>query len=87
MVEIAKMLVLSTGHLTADTCVYRCHGLIGAYEKGEYGWFVHVEGTASLDEIPEDLAACLAFAIIEGCEWIMFDRDGPTVPELPTYDW
>jgi hypothetical protein len=39
--------------------------------------------------MPEDLKQCTQYAQNPGvsCDWIMFDRDGPTVDELPTYDW
>lgn len=65
------------------------------YEKGEYGWFVHVStdwGFSSPEEplhqdVPEDLKRVLEYAARAGADWIMFDRDGEHNDELPVYDW
>ena len=37
--------------------------------------------------IPEDLAACIKYAISYDADWLMFDRDAEIVPELPEYCW
>lgn len=88
--EIARMLVLSTGHLTNGTCNKRLPGdaalgVVGAYEKAGYGWFVHVGDSSK--ELSVDLAACLDFARRRGVDWVMFDRDGPQIDALPYYAW
>lgn len=106
--EITKMLVLSTAHLSNDTCnryLHRQHDLstpgVVAFEKlsygspvrdpDSYGWFVHVPDEAALPDWPTDMPLELRSAIHvarrESCGWIMFDRDGDTIDELPTYDW
>lgn len=80
--EITKMLVISTGHLTEETCN---SGKIG-YEKGEYGVFVWVPPEVD-EDAPQDLRVCHHLARINDCDWLMFDRDADTVDELPLYDW
>jgi hypothetical protein len=88
--EIERMLVLSTRHLTEHTCNTILPVWTGpAWEKTEYGWFVYANIEDISAEPPEDLRQCIRYAQNPGvsCDWIMFDRDGPTVDELPTYDW
>ena len=85
--EIARTLVLSTSHLTEATCNGYLHTApFAVFEKGEYGWFVYV-----IDDYPEGmppgLAQCFSIARGLGCEWIMFDRDGPVMDFLPAYEW
>ena len=84
---IEPMLVLSTGHLTEETCNLFLADYEGpAWRKGDYGWFVYVPEDVD-DELPPDLTACLALAREKGAFWIMFDRDEAQVDELPAYDW
>lgn len=85
--EIAKMLVLSTAHLTPECCNEHLKNNDGPwYEKADYGWFVHVV-TEGWEEFPSSLLDCLGHAENLGCEWVMFDRDAPTIPDLTIYDW
>lgn len=84
LVEIAPMLVLSTGHLTNETCnKWMVDNDIG-YDKDSIGWFVYVNQRV---ELPGDLNACLNLAASLGCLWVMFDCDGPEHPDLPVYEW
>ncbi len=84
---IEPMLVLSTGHLTEETCNLFLAEYEGpAWRKGDYGWFIYVTEDAE-SELPPDLAACLALARAKGAFWVMFDRDEAQVDELPAYDW
>ena len=83
--EIEKMLVLSTSHITGEAALTRAI----TYPKSEYGWFVYVPGDLNLrgDGHPKCLHDCMNFALKHDCHWIMFDCDGLTVEELPSYDW
>ena len=89
--EIAKMLVLSTGHLTPHACNSFLPGYRHAYEKSDYGWFVFVPTDETPiedgDELPGCLIDCLKFADTQGCQWVMFDQDGPREDSLPYYEW
>lgn len=84
---IEPMLVLSTAHITQETCNTFLPTYSGpAWEKGEYGWFIYVP--EDLDEtLPVDLAACMALARTKSAFWIMLDRDEPEVDGLPVFDW
>lgn len=86
--EIAKMLVLSTGHLTEDACNRylpdnEAHN--PWYQKGEYGWFVYV--TEDAGSHPRCFEDCLNFARFREADWIMFDCDGPFEAGLTRYEW
>ena len=87
MTEIAKMLVLSTAHLSEDDCNIWLHERSGAYQKGDYGWFVHVPDPQLKGVYEASLYECMRHAWANCCDWIMFDRDGPIIEGLPTYDW
>lgn len=85
---IESMMVLSTAHITEDTCNRWLNEEAGpAYRKGEYGWFIYAHWTESTSAMPVDLAACLEFARAKGCGWVMFDCDASSVEELPEYGW
>lgn len=92
MTEIAKMLVLSTAHLTqhvATAWLMQCGAGFSVYDKPDHGWFVYVptKPSACEGDYPRCLTDCWALARQEGCLWIMFDCDGDIVDNLPTYDW
>lgn len=89
--EIAKMMVLSTAHLSPPTacewmpeCPWTC------FEKGDYGWFMYVcddIGITEAEGVPLEVRSAIHVAKREGCHWIMWDCDGPCLDELPQYDW
>ncbi|WP_242120214.1 hypothetical protein [Sphingomonas lacusdianchii] len=84
---IEPMLVLSTAHITQETCNTFLPTYPGpAWEKGEYGWFIYVP--EDVDEtLPVDLAACMALARAKSAFWIMLDRDEAQIDGLPVFDW
>jgi len=89
--ETASMLVLSTEHLHPDTaagwmaaCPWAC------FEKGDFGWFMYVcddPGVTETTGVPLEIRSALHVARRARCDWIMWDRDGPILDELPRYDW
>ncbi|WP_228244185.1 hypothetical protein [Porphyrobacter sp. GA68] len=89
--EIARSLVLSTAHMhpaTARDWMPRCPW--ACFEKGDYGWFMHVCDDVGITEahaVPLEIRSAIHVAKREGCQWIMWDYDGPLVAELPEYDW
>ena len=94
--HVRKILDISTAHVSEATSWYleewaiNGKGLAIVYEKGEYGWLVHVPGEPSHeveDTFPADLRACMEHARSLDCDWIMFDRDGITIDALPSYEW
>lgn len=91
--EIAEVLVLSTGHLGAAIAT-RDDSLMNtvASMTGERGWLVftgpdHVPVVANEPAAVQVLRDLLHFARHRGCTYVLFDSDGPTLPQFPTYDW
>lgn len=84
--EIRKVLVLSTSHLTKETCQnYKKWPFIAEYEEGCY-FYVGPDGTYDA-EPPEDLTLVLNFARENGCTEVKFDCDADTTDQLPVFDW
>lgn len=97
--EISKMLTISTAHICPgtwdilesegnDRCETRFSAL-SVYPKSDYGCFIYISGLDDALEIdfPADLLDVVKFAIDHGCNMLCIDSDGPTVPELKTYEW
>lgn len=97
--ETPKMLVISTGHIREETNTnFENHtdsvpGIYYSKQNGDadgeqYGWFIPVgEEIEWSHMVSADLLAIRNVAEREGCHWIMLDRDGPYIEELPVYDW
>ena len=89
---INKMLSLSTYHLTSETFDSLINDplnfLFSYYEKRDpvegdlYGIFFPVYFD---EDMPDDLKACVEFAINHDCDYIMFDGDVDVVEGLPVY--
>jgi hypothetical protein len=94
--EFNKVLVLSTGHMPADTM--RMLGglepwwtdpdmpMHANYVWGTFVWCDSDNGNGWRDKYPE-LARVLDFALARGCQWVRFDSDGPLIEELPQWEW
>lgn len=87
------MLDMSTGHLSTSTRNLLTDGLLeGAlyYPKGPWGWFVHVpnkdDGLEVNAELPADIKLCLTYAQALKKDWVIFDVDGQTIPDLPVHE-
>jgi hypothetical protein len=95
--EIRKVLVLSTSHVSEETADW----LDGAFDPfnlnlgvspvsgGHYdsaGWFVYVP-TEMNPKFPDDLEAVIQFARDNGVQHLLFDRDADRIEGLPVYEW
>lgn len=98
--EIARIMTISTSHIDKDTAdlLDNCVDMLSkgeltevpltVIEKTGYGWIICVTGTKDMaEELPKPLADCLKYADANGCAWIAIDADGPTMDDLPTYEW
>lgn len=87
--EVAKMLVLSTAHVTVTTAQELDASEAGAisFPKGKYGWFVYCGDLPDRDDTPAELERAIRFAHNHDFQWIMFDCDGDTIADLPTFEW
>lgn len=96
MPEIHKMLVMSTAHVSEETAKLideaydRKHAWAPAFARAE-GWLFYVGDENPVVkhglDYPEEFAALFSFAMEQGCTWLMLDRDGDTVDNLPTFEW
>lgn len=88
--EIYKMMVMSTGHISKETAELLDRDNVGVvvYPKAEYGWFIVVSDWWDIEQtIPEDLKQCLAYAEKNGCDWLCLDYDAELYPDIPSYNW
>lgn len=87
MAEMQPILILSTGHVSETTAKMlestpvKDWPVSGGH-YGEYGWFMYAGETG-----PEDLQTIFEFARQNHCQYVLLDRDGAVVEELPVYDW
>jgi len=97
--EISKVMTLSTAHIpekvaqnpkehTTCTPAVRYEGfLVATYPAGSpFSMYRSNLHQNDLHTHPH-LLECMKFARKYGCAYILFDRDGPVQPELPTYYW
>jgi hypothetical protein len=89
MGEIHLLLVTSTGHVTDhEAAILTDHG----YGRGQFGWFFYV-GEEGYDALPEigrpsrGLFAVVLCARVNGCHYVLLDRDADPLPGVPIYDW
>ena len=90
--EISKLLVLSTAHITENTTrqlenTPSCDWPMSGGEYSEYGWFMRSGFEDRPVGLPDDLWKLFVFAKDQGCDYLLLDRDGPVLDELPQYDW
>ena len=95
MLEISKMLTLSTAHIKEETAelfnAFEIPFDICIYDKesglDHYGWFLTEWDLSQKANIPLDLLACFRLAERNGCDWLCLDCDGQITELLPTYEW
>ena len=88
VLEISKMLTISTVHISKETAALLNENnlSIPVFNKGEHGWFVWVEDNNEV--IPEDLSKAIDLAQNMDCEWLCLDTDGEILDHcLAVYEW
>ena len=92
MLEITKMLTLSTAHISGDVAAAltvepeRNEMGLSVYLLKGYGWLIYVPDYET-NNVPECLKKCLELAKTNECEWLRLDCDGELVDELEKFDW
>ena len=88
ILEIYKMLTLSTAHIKPETAKWldKANSCSPVYKKDEFGWFIFIDYSEKHDNIPKDLAKVIDFAKKNGCSWLCLDRDANETKLLPVYD-
>jgi len=93
--QIRSILDLSTAHLPEEfgQTLHELDGVI-ADLKGEYGYLMWVPpdperwAWESVDgPAPAEILTVQVYARRFGCDYVLFDRDGPVNPDLPVWDW
>lgn len=90
--ETNTVLNLSTAHLSPGTremmernnetnCL-----TLSTYPKNEFGWFVYITAQTNIDNLPDDLKACVTLAKHLNCNMICFDCDVEPIKGLPVTD-
>lgn len=97
-IEMLRVPVISTGHLSEETrrrldaeCNENPWVPLAAWE---YGYFMFVDDpSGEREEVPADIQALAdwwrkheAAGRFDNSRWIRLDRDGETAGDLPTYD-
>jgi hypothetical protein len=89
---VRPFLDVSTGHLSPRTRALlddpaSIPVLPSSVLRGEHGWLVYVPEEAVQPHIwPQDLEDVLAHARHQGCDYVLFDADGPRHDALPWFD-
>ena len=89
---IRRFLDLSTAHLQpADRLFLEFSanpGSLGglAAMAGTYGWFVYAHDERCCEGISDALWAIFERARALGCEYVLFDADGPVLADLPVFE-
>lgn len=89
------MLELSTAHVSPETLKFLGEQaqddspVLITYEKDVYGYFVLIlpNDDLSRSDVPKDLLGIIHYAKEHDFNWIMFDCDALTLPDLPVYDY
>lgn len=85
--EISKVLIISTAHITQKTAEIISQLPLVIYEKDHYGYWILVPEDCEENSYPMDLQKCLKFARENNCQWLCLDRDGYEVNGLRKYNW
>lgn len=96
MIEISKMITLSTAHIspaTRDWLDKESNNItsdLAVYKKDNYGWFIYLPESLPyrplpLFKTPEDLFRCMQVAIDMKCSVLCLDCDVSPLPYLEKY--
>ena len=80
MPEIATVMTISSGLISEKSRAWLDLDpeTLSVYKKDGYGWFIYCTNTnVEKDDIPDDIANCIAVAISAGCAILCLDGDGP----------
>ena len=86
---IQQILDISTAHVLQSTAewINNTPGDLILYPKGEYGWFIYTQSEELPEDTPVELVEAIEYAKSIGCDWLVLDRDGETIDNLPSFDW
>ncbi len=90
--RLRRFLDLSTGHLPASDRLFlefsadpgRRDGIVAM--AGTYGWFVYAHDDRCCEGISDVLWAIFLKARALGCDYVLFDANGPELEGLPVFE-
>jgi len=92
MPEIRKFMTLSTCHLPEnliDTITHYTGVQAFETDAGAFLWVPDNPSDSLFEEfgIPLEILTVQLFARKHGCDYVLFDCDGPEEAELPKWEW
>ena len=92
--RVVKVLDLSTAHIPAHLGrdLAETEGVI-AHEHGEHGYLLWVPENPVVEALeahfpaPPEIVNIQLFARNLDCDYVLFDRDGDRIDDLPSWDW
>lgn len=91
---IMRAPVISTAHIKKESFDSLSSNPLGFdQESGLFvlpapdGLMVYASDIEEINDLPDELQACLTWSITHGFEWLRFDRDGDRIDGLPVFDW
>ena len=93
--EIQKVLVVSTAHITYADNIDLSHNPCGLIiDKTDYSFLIYVgkESICDYDQsknekISNELRKLIQLAQDNNCDYLKIDRDGPIYSNIKTFDW
>ena len=87
--EISKMLTVSTGHISKETSELLENDKLDivVFDKGEWGWFIHIPDDYDDFDLPIELHKLMNFAKDLNCDWLCLDCDGDVLDYFEVFDW
>lgn len=82
---IEKMLVVSTAHLEGPYELEGARYIV--YNLENYGWLVYCALKPESSRLNAGAETIMDMARDQGCVWVKFDPDGPSIDGIQTYDW
>lgn len=69
----------------SSAALYPAHLSTTVGRYGDFAWFMWVPGAGQHVPFPADLAMIFEYARSRGCEYLLIEVDGHTLPDLPVY--
>lgn len=95
MAHVRKFLDLSTNHLMEDDREFLRVASLTADNPGlvcvqtaSGGWFMHADEASEIDlaQVPHRICIIMIRARQYGCDYVLFDENGPEDPDLPVFE-
>ena len=86
MLEISKILTISTAHLSQEDIKFLEYKQLYSF-KSEYGYIISTFNWGYNTGFSETFLNLLVLATRNDCTYLQFDRDASILPDFPTFKW